>query len=63
LKTPSLFEAGKLLGDHVWVMRDPYEMATQLTGTLFEKPKKTMIYEGEGVTSPLPQEATILEIK
>ena len=56
LRTPTLAEAANLIGhDHIWVMRDPYEMATELTGQKFERPTIVRIYEGEGVTRPLPE--------
>lgn len=47
--TSTLKEAKELLGDHVWDMRDPFELACEITGLPITRPRDTHVYDGNGL--------------
>jgi phosphoribosylpyrophosphate synthetase len=49
LNSSSIAEAKNKLGNNVWDMQDPYDLACQVTGINITKPQDAGIYAGEGV--------------
>ncbi len=63
LHSASITEAKQHLGQNIWDIRDPYELASTITGIPVPKPPVTQIYEGEGIYKPLPSQETIFSGK
>jgi phosphoribosylpyrophosphate synthetase len=53
LTTPKLSDAKKILGYHNWDMRDPFELACEITGLKLSRSEDNYIYQGNGSYLPI----------